>query len=63
MPVASLDPDAALIMKLSSEVIEAREVIRRQREQIDVMSTALKATQHAMNVMQGLVDLVTRERR
>ncbi len=50
-------------MKLSSEVIEVRETIRRQQEQIEAMSAALTATQHAMNTMQGLVELVTRRTR
>lgn len=58
--MTSIDPDASLIMELMSQQIADRETIARQQAQLEAMSTALKATQHAMNVMQGLVELVTR---
>lgn len=54
----SLDPDAALIMKLSSEVVAGQETIRRQRRTIWALVGALRAQQVASAALADLADFL-----
>ncbi len=45
--VATIDPDAAVTMRLSSELMDAKAVIRRQRRTIWALVAALRAQQVA----------------
>jgi hypothetical protein len=58
MAVASsgLEPGVLLLMKVSSELMEARDVIARQRAQLAAMAVVLRAQQASMTVMTDLVD-------
>jgi len=59
--VSPIDPDAALTMRLSSELMDARAVIRRQRRTIWALVAALRAQQVAGAALADLADLLLAE--
>ena len=46
-----IDPSASLTMRLSSELMDAQQVIRQQRRRIRLLAAALCAEQHASAAM------------
>ncbi len=59
--MAAFDPDAIQTMRLSSELLDAKAVIRRQRRAIWALVAALKAQQVAGTALADLADLLLAE--
>jgi hypothetical protein len=53
--MSPIDPDAAVTMRLSSELMDAKAVIRRQRRAIWALVAALKAQQVAGTALADLL--------
>jgi hypothetical protein len=49
--MALMDPSATTVMRLSSELMDAQQVIRQQRRRIRLLAAALCAEQHASQAM------------
>jgi hypothetical protein len=58
---SGLEPSTLLLMKLSSEVLEARDVIARQRKQLAAMAGVLRVQQLANTSLIDLVDTLLAE--
>lgn len=54
--MALIDPDAARTMQLASDLMEARDVIRRQRRQLWGLAAALRTQQQAQVALCDLLD-------
>jgi hypothetical protein len=59
--LTSVDPSVLLTMKLSSELMEARDTIRRQRRQLLAMAGVLRAQQQGKTSLADLIDTLLPE--
>jgi hypothetical protein len=59
----NVDPSAALVMKLSSELMEQAALIRRQRRRIALLAAALHAERHASNALAEVLELMLEDER
>jgi hypothetical protein len=59
MAVASgIDPGVLLLMRVSSDLMNAQDVIRRQRAQLAAMAAALRTQQLGSAALVDLVDVL-----
>ena len=58
---SGIDPGTLLLMKVSSELLEARDQIARQRRQLLAMAGVLRAQQVGMTCMADVVDSLLAE--
>lgn len=56
--MALIDPQAAVVMRLSSELMDAQATIRRQRRRIALLAAALRAEQQSSAAMAEVLELV-----
>jgi len=56
--MSTIDSEAAVTMRLSSELMDARETIRRQRRTIWALVAALRAQQIASATLADLADFL-----
>ena len=56
--MAVIDADAALTMRLSSELMDAQAVIRRQRRRIRLLTAALVTERRASSALTEVLELV-----
>jgi hypothetical protein len=61
MAVTGVEPGAALVMKLSSELMDAQAVIRRQRRAILALACALHTQQRSVAAMTDVLDILLSE--
>jgi hypothetical protein len=54
--MAVIDPAAAQVMELASELMEARAVIARQRRQMWALAAALRTQQLAVSTLSDVLD-------
>jgi hypothetical protein len=54
--LSAIDPGTVLLMKVSSELMDARAVIRAQRKQILALAAALRTQQLGMASMADVID-------
>lgn len=59
----NIDPSAALVMKLSSELMDQQAVIRKQRRRIALLASALHAERHVSDALAEMVELMLAEER
>jgi hypothetical protein len=56
--VGSIDPGVLLLMRVSSDLMTAQDVIRRQRAQLAAMAAALRTQQLGSAALVDLVDVL-----
>jgi hypothetical protein len=54
--LTSVDPGVLVLMRVSSELMEARDTIRRQRRQLLALASALRTQQVAVAAMSDVLD-------
>jgi hypothetical protein len=55
-PMAVIDPSARQVMAMASDLLAARDVIRRQRKQMWALCACLRAEQQAQVALLDLLD-------
>jgi hypothetical protein len=58
MALTGIDPSVQQLMKVSSELMDAHAVIRRQRRQLSGLMAALKVAQQANVSLTDLLDVL-----
>ena len=58
MALTGIDPSTQQLMKVSSELMDAHAVIRRQRRQLFGLMAALKVAQQANTSLTDLLDVL-----
>ncbi len=61
--MALIDPSAGMVMQLSSELMNAQAVIRRQRRRIALLAAALRASQQSEAALAEVLALVLEDER
>jgi hypothetical protein len=61
MAMTGIDPSTLLLMRISSDLMTAQDVIQRQRKQLAAMAAALRCQQTGSAALVDLVDALLSE--